>query len=55
MSALSLPSSPHWLIDPYPRKPGLDYADRIESDPSADKKPSPFAVLQGLKRDDSAS
>ena len=42
-------------IDEYPRKPGLDYADRIESDPSVDKKPSPFAVLQGLKRDDSAS
>lgn len=39
-------------IDPYPRKPGLDYADRIESDETADKKPSPFAVLQGLKRDE---
>lgn len=39
-------------IDPYPRKPGLDYADRIETDPDQDKKPSPFAVLQGLKRDD---
>lgn len=39
-------------IDPYPRKPGLDYADRIESDETVDKKPSPFAVLQGLKRDE---
>ncbi|WP_420409019.1 YceD family protein [Hoeflea sp.] len=38
-------------IDPYPRKPDLDYADRIESDETTDKKPSPFAVLQGLKRD----
>ena len=42
-------------IDPYPRKQGHDYADRIESDPASDKKPSPFAVLQGMKRDDSAS
>lgn len=40
-------------IDPYPRKPGLEFSDRIESDPVTDKKPSPFAVLQGLKRDDS--
>lgn len=39
-------------IDPYPRKEGLEYADRIESDTSSDKKPSPFAVLQGLKRDE---
>lgn len=38
-------------IDPYPRKPGQGYADRIESDVTTDKKPSPFAVLQGLKRD----
>ncbi|MDP2118945.1 MAG: DUF177 domain-containing protein [Hoeflea sp.] len=42
-------------IDPYPRKQGADYADRIESDPATDKKPSPFAVLQGFKRDDTAS
>ncbi len=41
-------------IDPYPRKEGLDYTDRLESDPAKDKKPSPFAVLQGLKRDESA-
>ncbi|MDF1607143.1 YceD family protein [Hoeflea sp. YIM 152468] len=40
-------------IDSYPRKPGLEFHDRIESDPTTDKKPSPFAVLQGLKRDDS--
>ena len=42
-------------IDPYPRKQGQDYSDRIESDPDLDKKPSPFAVLQSLKRDDSAT
>lgn len=36
-------------IDAYPRKEGLEYTDRIESDSSTDKKPSPFAVLQGLK------
>jgi len=41
-------------IDTYPRKEGLDFADRIESDSTSDKKPSPFAVLQGLKRDESA-
>jgi uncharacterized metal-binding protein YceD (DUF177 family) len=39
-------------IDPYPRKPGLDFVDRIESDETLDKKPSPFAVLQGFKRDE---
>ncbi|EDQ33905.2 putative metal-binding, possibly nucleic acid-binding protein [Hoeflea phototrophica DFL-43] len=39
-------------IDAYPRKPGLDYLDRIESDETVDKKPSPFAVLQGFKRDE---
>jgi len=41
-------------IDAYPRKEGLDYTDRIESDSTSDKKASPFAVLQGLKRDESA-
>ena len=41
-------------IDPYPRKQGLEYADHVESDPASDKKPSPFAVLQGIKRDDSS-
>ena len=40
-------------IDLYPRKEGLDYADRVESDATTDKKPSPFAVLQGFKRDES--
>lgn len=40
-------------IDAYPRKQGLEFADRIESDSASDKKPSPFAVLQGLKRDKS--
>ena len=42
------------LIDEYPRKEGLDYTDRVESDSTSDKKPSPFAVLQALKRDESA-
>lgn len=41
-------------IDAYPRKEGLEYADRMESDSTSDKKPSPFAVLQGLKPDESA-
>jgi uncharacterized metal-binding protein YceD (DUF177 family) len=41
-------------IDAYPRKEGLEYVDRVESDSASDKKPSPFAVLQGLKRDESA-
>lgn len=41
-------------IDPYPRTPGAGFADLIEDDPVSDKKPSPFAVLQGFKRDDSA-
>ena len=41
-------------IDAYPRKQGLEYTDRIESEGTSDKKPSPFAVLQGFKRDDSA-
>ncbi|KJS19828.1 MAG: metal-binding protein [Hoeflea sp. BRH_c9] len=42
-------------IDSYPRKPGLDFSDRIESDPASDKNPSPFSVLQGLKPEDSTS
>lgn len=41
-------------IDEYPRKEGLEFGDRIESDSTSDKKPSPFAVLKGLKRDESA-
>ena len=29
-------------IDPYPRKQGVDYTDRIESDPTTDKKTVTF-------------
>ncbi|MGK6312846.1 YceD family protein [Neorhizobium sp. DT-125] len=39
-------------IDPYPRKPGVEFADHIESD--ADEKsarPNPFAVLKDWKKD----
>ncbi|OCW56774.1 YceD family protein [Hoeflea olei] len=42
-------------IDPYPRKEGVEFADRIESLPEDDREPSPFAVLRTLKRDDSGS
>lgn len=39
-------------IDPYPRKPGIEFADHIESNPSSkDDKPNPFAVLKDWKRD----
>jgi uncharacterized metal-binding protein YceD (DUF177 family) len=37
-------------IDPYPRKPGVEFADHIEADDSkADAKPNPFAVLKDWK------
>ncbi|SIP95465.1 Uncharacterized metal-binding protein YceD, DUF177 family [Rhizobium sp. RU20A] len=39
-------------IDPYPRKPGASFGERIESTVADDKKPNPFAVLQGLKAKD---
>lgn len=39
-------------IDPYPRNTGEGMSDRIESEPGLDKKPSPFAVLQGFRRKD---
>lgn len=38
-------------IDPYPRKEGASFGDRIESSDKDDKKPNPFAVLQGWKKD----
>ena len=39
------------VIDPYPRKPGLEFAGHIESTEKDDKKPSPFAVLKDWKKD----
>ncbi|HEV7321502.1 MAG TPA: DUF177 domain-containing protein [Ensifer sp.] len=38
-------------IDPYPRKPGVVFGDRIESTSADDKKPNPFAVLKDWKKD----
>lgn len=36
-------------LDPYPRKPGVAFENRIEGDPKEDVKPSPFAILKTLK------
>jgi len=38
-------------LEPYPRKPGVEFASHIENPEGADAKPSPFAVLKGLKVD----
>ncbi|WP_320199476.1 YceD family protein [Agrobacterium sp. rho-13.3] len=38
-------------IDPYPRKPDVDFAGYGEEKAEADKKPSPFAVLKDWKKD----
>ncbi|WP_104665749.1 YceD family protein [Ensifer adhaerens] len=38
-------------IDPYPRKPGVTFGERIESTAADDKKPNPFAVLKDWKKD----
>lgn len=38
-------------IDPFPRKPGVPYVERIESTAEDDKRPSPFAILSQLKKD----
>jgi uncharacterized metal-binding protein YceD (DUF177 family) len=39
-------------IDPYPRKAGVEFADRIESDASTESgKPNPFAALKDWKKD----
>lgn len=38
-------------IDPYPRKPGVEFGAHIESDAKDDERPSPFAALKGWKKD----
>lgn len=38
-------------IDPYPKKPGVNFAGHIESDVEEEKKPSAFAVLKDWKKD----
>jgi uncharacterized metal-binding protein YceD (DUF177 family) len=38
-------------IDPYPRKPGAAFGERIESSAADDKRPNPFAVLKDWKKD----
>ena len=38
-------------IDPYPRKPGVDFAGHQEGSVEDDRKPSPFAVLKDWKKD----
>ena len=36
-------------LDPYPRKPGVEFAEHTEGDPADDRKPSPFAALRNMK------
>ncbi|WP_028746176.1 YceD family protein [Rhizobium mesoamericanum] len=38
-------------IDPYPRKPGVEFPGHIEDAGESDKKPSAFAVLKDWKKD----
>ncbi|MBB4570139.1 YceD family protein [Rhizobium leucaenae] len=38
-------------IDPYPRKPGIEFEGHIEDSGEDDKKPSPFAVLKDWKKE----
>ncbi|EPE99241.1 YceD family protein [Rhizobium grahamii] len=38
-------------IDPYPRKPGVEFSGHIEDTGENDKKPSAFAVLKDWKKD----
>ncbi len=38
-------------IDPYPKKPGVQFDGHIEDDVKVEKKPSPFAVLKDWKKD----
>ncbi len=38
-------------IDPYPRKPGVEFGSHIEDTGENDKKPSAFAVLKDWKKD----
>lgn len=37
------------VLDPYPRKPGVAFADHVEGNAEEVSKPSPFAVLKSLK------
>lgn len=39
-------------LDPYPRKPGVEFGGHIEGTAGDDARPSPFAVLKGLKGED---
>lgn len=36
-------------LDPYPRRPDVQFEGHVEDDAANDKKPSPFAVLRNLK------
>lgn len=38
-------------IEPYPRKPDVDFSEFTKEKADADKKPSPFAVLKDWKKD----
>jgi uncharacterized metal-binding protein YceD (DUF177 family) len=38
-------------IDPYPRKPGIEFQEYVEDIGEEDKKPSPFAVLKDWKKE----
>jgi hypothetical protein len=39
-------------IDPYPRKPGVEFATHLEGDPDdRGGRPNPFAVLKDWKKD----
>ncbi|WP_275790331.1 YceD family protein [Pararhizobium gei] len=38
-------------IDPYPRKPGATFGERIESTDKDDARPNPFAALKDWKKD----
>ncbi|WFU48640.1 YceD family protein [Sinorhizobium terangae] len=38
-------------IDPYPRKEGAVFGERIESTAADDKRPNPFAALKDWKKD----
>jgi hypothetical protein len=37
-------------IDPYPRKEGAAFGERIESSAADDKRPNPFAALKDWKK-----
>lgn len=38
-------------LDPYPRKPGIEFQAQVENTGGTERKPSPFAVLRSLKVD----